>query len=85
MICSTVSAFNVELNKLKSIFGSHGYPFGFFDKIAKNFHSQDSSSDDSEKHNNDLKVFVRIPYLGSDSKQFLKKISHLVIDSTESV
>jgi len=35
MICSSVSAYNVELNKLKSIFGSNGYPFGFFDKIAK--------------------------------------------------
>jgi len=83
MICSTVSAYNGELNKLKSIFRSNGYPFGFFDKIAfdkiaKKFHSQDGSSDDSDKHDNDLKAFVRIHYLGSDSKQFLKSLSDII-------
>jgi len=62
------------LNRAKMICST----VGFFDKIAKKFHSQDGSSDDSDKHDNDLKVFVRIAYLDSDSKQFLKSLSALI-------
>ena len=77
MICSNDNLFFAEVNKLRSLFLANNYRNNFFNKIVKQFLDSLSCAttncdDDSDKH------FLKVPYVGAASKQFVKQLSKLV-------
>ena len=77
MICSNNNLFFAEVNKLRSLFLANNYTNNFFNKILKQF--LDSFSCVTTKCDDDReKYFVKVPYVGSASKRFVKQLFELV-------
>jgi len=70
-ICSNISLYNVEVKRLKQIFHLNGYSHMIFDKIVLKFYSKQSNME--EGNDKDEILFLKIPYLGNDSRNFFKE------------
>ena len=83
MICSNDTLFLKEVNQLRSLFLVNNYNSRFFDNVFRKFmvkdHSlPDQSLPDNEKGTDFEKCFVKIPYVGIDSKWFANRLPQLI-------
>ena len=80
MICSSDDLFNLEVEKLRKRFMANGYPGTYFQKSYETFMSSlgkqkcDNQSEDGE----DRKYLLEIPYVGTASRDYKKKIAGLL-------
>ena len=86
MICSNDVLFNKEVNKLRAIFTSNGYPLQFFGRVLQRFRNsletveEDVLSSDGSEASVERVVYLRIPYVGQASLLFGKRIVGLIRD-----
>ena len=77
VICSSDYFFNCEVEKLKTIFSYNNYPLRFFnDVLSKFLQSRKQSHPDlpAEEESSETEVYLRIPFMGSPSLQFSKRL-----------
>ena len=82
-ICSTRHYFDLELDSLRKMFSSNGYPSSLFNKTVDRFLSNRNPTDTSSEENddeNDAKLLLKVPFVGNSSVNFGKKISSLIKD-----
>lgn len=85
-VCSTGEYFDREVNKLRSMFHANGYPKMYFDRAVEKFKAAlqvranpelvVDGSQDSEV--SERKYIFGIPYVGTASKEYKKRINALV-------
>ena len=81
LICSTDVLFNKEVERLREMFASNGYPKVYFDNILEKFLC---SLKDKESVVNQVKEKVErryilgIPYVGKASRDYKKKVAALI-------
>ena len=75
LICSSHSLFLNEVQRLRSIFCSNGYPVWFFNKVFRRFQVNDKPKLVSH---NEYKYFVKLPYFGKVSQRFANQLSKIV-------
>ena len=85
IICSDASLFKTELEKLRSIFASNGYPHNLFNKVLHRFIttqliSVSSKLNESTYNDNDSRFVLKLPFLGKASKDFGKKTFEIDFD-----
>ena len=81
VICSSEYLFNCEVEKLKTIFSKNNYPLRFFNNVLSRFlESRNQSHLDmpAENEQSEVEVYLRIPYMGSPSLQFSKRLVGLL-------
>ena len=76
-ICSTKEFFRNEVEKLKSMFLKNGYPVQFFEKTLEKFICRKNTEKEAKKETEEYGIFIKIPYIGSKSTEFAKKLSKL--------
>ena len=80
-ICSNRQFFQIEIDKLRSMFINNRYPNYFFDKVLYQFiNRRKTNLNQRQPTNNKEKetVAVEIPYVGKQSDIFAKDISKLI-------
>ena len=82
MICSSVSLFNVEVEKLRKMFIRDAYPVYFFNNALNLFLKKSQSSsiiiDDTEEDDVLPFVIFKVPYFGKCSMTFASDISKII-------
>ena len=77
VVCSSDYFFKCEVEKLKTIFLNNNYPLRFFNSVLSKFLlARDQSRPDlpAEDEQPEAEVYLRIPYMGSLSLQFGKRL-----------
>ena len=75
-VCSSWELFHNELEKLKDIFSSNGYPVNLFWETVNKFVTK-KFDDNSSKEKDDMKYVLCLPYIGHASLDFRKKLIKL--------
>ena len=85
LICSSERFFHTEVNKLRSLFLANNYTTRFFNVLRRFLSSNRSDSydmrtavDDDKKAPKCEKLFVKVPYVGVESKRFVNRLSELI-------
>ena len=73
LICSNISLFQQESEKLKTMFKANDYPGRFFDKILQQFLKSDKnqSSNSTQPPQSAYEYAISLPYLGKASQRFV--------------
>ena len=86
-ICSSKELFNKEIDKLQKVFASNGYPRAFFKEAYEKFctsltsdRTTETGIDDIDADENERKYTFGIPFVGSPSREYKKKIKDLIKD-----
>ena len=82
-VCSSSDLFNVEVEKLRSIFSKNGYPNAFFqkayssfcDRVAKLNGTPLLTIDEEPEH----KHLIKLPFVGKASRTFAKRLKNLIL------
>ena len=77
-ICSNYELYLKEVQKLRLIFNNDGYSNWFIDNTLKKFEEQSAAKINSQKTEKDFFFTLGLPYFGTSSSQFAKKLSVLV-------
>ena len=80
-VCSNHQLFQIEIEKLRSMFFNNGYPNYFFDKVLYQFmNCRQTNLNQTQPANKKEKetVAVEIPYVGKQSHKFAKDISKFI-------
>ena len=83
VVCSSDYLFQCEVGKLKTMFLKNNYPLRFFNNVLSSFmrsHSQSLHELPDESEVSETEVYLRIPYMGSPSLQFGKRVQRLLHD-----
>ena len=80
LICSSSELFNREVNKLQRMFMANGYPRAYFEKAYEKFIRSNETENPSSQSDEvvDRKYILGIPYVGSPSRDYKKKITGLL-------
>ena len=80
LICSNISSFEKEIQKLKTMFKANDYPGRFFDKILQQFlKSDENQSSNSTQPSQSAHEFpISLPYLGKASQRFVNQFSKII-------
>ena len=83
IVCSDEKAQKAEISKLGDIFYENNYPSDFFDRAVnqfkKNKHGKEIQSEVKKKP--DMKLMIKIPFIGKPSVLFAKRLSNLIKNS----
>ena len=83
-VCSSYTSFDLEIQKLRSIFYRNGYSVQFFNEIVKKFlcnlYEPKVQPRDPDKCIDDIERFyvLKIPYIGNASVTLKQKLKDLV-------
>ena len=77
LICSNISLFEQEIEKLKTMLKANDYPGRFFDKILQQFLKSDKnqSSNSTQPSQSAYEYPISLPYLGKISQRFVNQFS----------
>ena len=80
LICSNISLFEQEIEKLKTMFKANDYPGRFFDKILQQFLKSDKnqSSNSTQPSQSAYEYPISLPYLGKASQRFVNQFSKTI-------
>ena len=78
--CSSWTSFHCEIEKLKNIFTSNGYPLEFINKIVHDFLNKKFISKNEEVKDERPKITFKIPYIGLPSLQLKRKLKKIFKD-----
>ena len=89
-ICSTEGHFNNEVHKLRKVFTSNGYPRVFFNQVYDKFitsltrdRTTDGSLDTVNADKKEIRYTFGIPFVGTPSREYMKKIKELIKNHLE--
>ena len=74
-ICSNRNYFQIEVNKLKTMFMNNGYSAKFFDTAFERFWKSKNTEKTNNSEEND--IHVKIPFIGPASVKFGKSLSRI--------
>ena len=83
-LCSNLTLFEKEVNRLKTLFYKNGYPTFFFNSVLQSFNYRNCNiSINNVSYRNDSKSdfnkpFLKIPYFGTVSTKFSRNMSNLL-------
>ena len=79
LICSSIVLFDQEVDRLKKMFMANGYPKVYFEKAYEKFiRSNETEKSESQIDGmEDRKYILGIPYVGSASREYKKKLTEL--------
>ena len=80
LICSSSDLFNREVDKLKEMFMANGYPKIYFEKAYEKFVTPNDTEKSQVDDSDDRKFILGIPYVGTISRDYKKKIVGLFKD-----
>ena len=78
-ICSSEKLFNMEVDKLRSVFYQNGYPKAYFDAAYEKFLASWGKIKTSDLDDKDDRKYVfGVPFIGAPSREYKKNISRLI-------
>ena len=79
LVCSSNFLFCKELDYLKTMFNSNGYPNWFFEKCLRSFNSGNNIKSNLETTvSNDRIYRIVIPFLGKESRRFVINLQNII-------
>ena len=81
LICSTDVLFNREVDRLREMFASNGYPNVYFDNILEKFVCSLREKESGENQVEDKverRYILGIPYVGKSSRGYKKRVAKFI-------